>query len=99
MRILNKLQEPDVLELEQVDADLKTEPRKALILYNDDFNTFDFVTESLISVCRHEALQAEQCTWLVHYTGKCVVKNGSFKALKPMCEALLDRGLSARIEN
>ncbi len=99
MKLMNKVQEPDVLELELVDADVKEEPRKALILYNDDFNTFDFVTDSLIKVCRHEMLQAEQCTWLVHYTGKCVVKNGSFKTLKPMCDALLDRGLSAKIEN
>lgn len=90
---------PDLLELEIAEAETAEENNNALILYNDDVNTFDFVAESLISVCRHEPIQAEQCTWLVHYTGKCVVKNGSYKKLRPMCEALLDRGLSARIEN
>lgn len=91
--------DPDILEQEDVDVLTDHENQKALLLYNDDFNTFDFVTESLIKVCKHDALQAEQCTYLVHYTGKCVVKNGTFKVLKPLCEALLERGLTARIED
>jgi ATP-dependent Clp protease adaptor protein ClpS len=90
---------PEILEQETVKTILKDEAIKALILYNDDFNTFEFVTESLIKVCKHDSLQAEQCTYLVHYTGKCVVKNGPTKKLKPLCEALLERGLSARIED
>jgi len=77
----------------------KVENKKALVLYNDDVNTFDFVIDSLVKVCRHDLIQAEQCTYLVHYKGKCAVKTGSFKELKPLCEALLDRGLSANIEN
>ena len=87
------------LEEEAIDLVLQEEATKALILYNDDVNTFEFVTESLIRVCGHEPLQAEQCTYLVHYKGKCAVKNGSFKQLKPLCEALLERGLSAQIED
>ena len=69
-----------------------------LVLYNDDYNTFDFVIESLIEVCKHDALQAEQCTYIVHYNGKCAVKNGSYTDLNPMRVALCDRGLSAVIE-
>lgn len=69
-----------------------------LILYNDDHNTFDFVIESLVKVCKHEMIQAEQCTYLVHYKGKCAVKHGEYEKLEPMCTALLDRGLSAKIE-
>lgn len=87
------------LEEQAIDVVLQEEATKALILYNDDVNTFEFVTESLIRVCGHEPLQAEQCTYLVHYKGKCAVKNGSFKQLKPLCEALLERGLSAQIED
>jgi ATP-dependent Clp protease adaptor protein ClpS len=70
-----------------------------LILYNDDVNTFQFVSESLVKVCSHNPIQAEQCTWLVHYKGRCAVKNGSYDKLKPLCEALLERGLTARIED
>jgi ATP-dependent Clp protease adaptor protein ClpS len=71
---------------------------KKLILFNDEVNTFDFVIQSLMDVCRHEPLQAEQCTLIVHYNGKCAVKNGSWEKLEPMCTALLDRGLTAEIQ-
>ena len=69
-----------------------------LILFNDDVNTFDHVIESLVEICRHDPLQAEQCAHIVHYKGKCAVKNGDYSRLEPMCVALLDRGLSAVIE-
>lgn len=69
-----------------------------IILYNDDVNTFDHVIETLVKVCNHEWLQAEQCALLVHYKGKCAVKTGSYDELKPQCSALLDAGLSAEIQ-
>ncbi len=68
-----------------------------IILYNDDVNTFDHVIETLIRVCKHESLQAEQCAMLVHYKGKCGVKTGSYDELKPQYQSLLDAGLSAEI--
>lgn len=84
----------------ELDLDLLIEDvgQKDLVLYNDDVNTFDFVIESLVKVCGHEWLQAEQCSYIVHYNGKCAVKRGEFSQLEPMCTALLDRGLSASIE-
>ncbi|MCX6292219.1 MAG: ATP-dependent Clp protease adaptor ClpS [Bacteroidetes bacterium] len=69
-----------------------------LILYNDDYNTFEFVIESLVEICDHDSLQAEQCTYIVHYNGKCSVKNGTYDDLNPMRVALCDRGLSAVVE-
>lgn len=68
-----------------------------IVLYNDDVNTFDHVIDTLIRVCRHTSEQAEQCAILVHYTGKCTVKTGSFDELKPQCTQLLEAGLSAEI--
>jgi len=73
-------------------------PENHLVIYNDEVNTFDFVIDSLIKICNHDRLQAEQCTLLIHYRGKCSVKDGDFKGLRPMCEALLERGLTATIE-
>ncbi len=70
-----------------------------IILYNDDVNTFDWVIDSLVDLCDHTPEQAEQCALLVHYKGKCQVKSGSYNDLKPTCEALLDRGLSAKLED
>ncbi|MBA09686.1 MAG: ATP-dependent Clp protease adaptor ClpS [Flavobacteriaceae bacterium] len=68
-----------------------------IILYNDDVNTFDHVIETLIYACEHTPEQAEQCSILVHYKGKCTVKTGTFKELEPKCSLLLDAGLSAEI--
>jgi len=69
-----------------------------IVLYDDNVNTFDYVIDSLVEVCDHDPLQAEQCTLIVHYKGKCAVKKGSFDELKPRCTALLNRGLTAEIE-
>jgi ATP-dependent Clp protease adaptor protein ClpS len=71
---------------------------RKLILFNDDVHSFDFVIEALIEVCEHELLQAEQCTIIVHFKGKCAVKQGSYEKLEPMCTALLERGLTAEIQ-
>lgn len=72
--------------------------QRDLIVYNDDVNTFDHVIDSLIKVCKHEPLQAEQCTHIIHFNGKCQVKHGEYDELEPMCTALLDRGISAEIQ-
>ena len=71
---------------------------KFLILHNDDVHTFDYVIEALIKVCKMDSIQAEQCTYLVHYKGKCDVKIGSYDYLKPYREALLDKELKATID-
>jgi ATP-dependent Clp protease adaptor protein ClpS len=87
---------PELLEAPSVQE--KAEQLKDLILFNDDVNTFDFVIETLVDVCGQNPLQAEQCAFIVHHNGKCGVKRGSYEDLKPMCQALLDKGLSASID-
>jgi ATP-dependent Clp protease adaptor protein ClpS len=71
---------------------------KDLILYNDDKNTFDFVIEVLIEVCEHDKYQAETCTLIAHYKGKCQVRSGAFTELKPMFDEMSRRGLTVEIE-
>jgi ATP-dependent Clp protease adaptor protein ClpS len=68
-----------------------------LVVFNDDINTFDHVTRTLIKVCKHTQEQAEQCTLIIHYKGKCQVKNGTFDFLRPMREAICEAGIDARI--
>jgi ATP-dependent Clp protease adaptor protein ClpS len=70
----------------------------ALILYNDDVNTFDHVIHCLVTVCEMELMAAEQCAYIVHYGGKCAVKHGAYEDLEPRCLTLLEKGLSAKIE-
>jgi ATP-dependent Clp protease adaptor protein ClpS len=76
----------------------KVVDQKNLVVFNDDFNSFDHVIESLIKVCKHEVEQAEQCTWIIHFNGKCQVKVGEYNKLEPMCTALLERGITAEIQ-
>lgn len=68
-----------------------------IVLYNDDVNTFDHVVDTLIYACEHTPEQAEQCSIIVHYKGKCTVKTGVYDELEPRCSMLLDAGLSAEI--
>jgi ATP-dependent Clp protease adaptor protein ClpS len=83
--------------LEQKKTDTKKNKYHEIVLFNDEHNTFDHVIETLIYACDHTPEQAEQCSILVHYKGKCTVKTGSYNDLKPRCSKLLDAGLSAEI--
>ena len=84
-----------ILDKELVESDSAHE--NEIILYNDDVNTFEHVIKTLIKVCDHSAEQAEQCSLIVHYKGKCSVKSGSISDLKPRCIKLIRAGLSAEI--
>lgn len=81
----------DVLEV------IETTDLMDLVVFNDDVNTFDHVINTLIKVCKHTQEQAEQCTMLIHFKGKCTVKNGSFEFLKPMRDSICEAGIDARI--
>jgi ATP-dependent Clp protease adaptor protein ClpS len=72
--------------------------QKDLIVFNDDVNSFDHVIASLIKICKHTDVQAEQCTMIIHYNGKCQVKRGEYEKLEPMCTALLEKGITAEIQ-
>lgn len=85
----------DVEVLEE--EDVLTDEVRDLIVFNDEVNTFDHVIQTLIKVCRHTPEQAEQCTWIIHYKGKCTVKVGAFDELAPMRNAICQRGISAEV--
>jgi ATP-dependent Clp protease adaptor protein ClpS len=86
--------------LEEIDVDILTDLEKPyqIVVWNDEVNTFEWVIVTLMEVCGHSEEQAEQCALLIHTQGKYAVKNGSFKELKPKCEAITDRGIGATIE-
>ena len=89
---------PGVEEDLAVDVLVAEAEEKQLVLYNDEVNTFDWVIQCLISICKHDAIQAEQCAIIVHFKGKCTVKSGEYETLESMCKALLDRSLTAEIQ-
>jgi ATP-dependent Clp protease adaptor protein ClpS len=80
------------------EIDQKGKKERFLVLHNDDYHTFDYVIEALIDICEHDLLQAQQCTMLIHYKGKCEVKKGSFSYLRPMKSALIQKDLKATID-
>ncbi|MEQ9262696.1 MAG: ATP-dependent Clp protease adaptor ClpS [Owenweeksia sp.] len=87
----------DTKTLQKPKVDFQTSRLYEIVLFNDDVNTFDWVITSLVEVCDHTLEQAEQCSVLVHYKGKCSVKSGEYDQLKSQCTELLNRGLSAEI--
>ncbi len=86
--------------LEKPGIDVLTDFEKSyqLVTWNDELNTFEWVIETLIEVCKHSEEQAEQCAMLIHTRGKYAVKNGSYDALKPQCDAITERGIGATLE-
>lgn len=83
---------------EELDTDTLVDDGCSLIVWNDEVNTFDWVIQTLIDICRHSHEQAEQCAFIIHFKGKYAVKNGDYETLKPMCDAITDRGINATIE-
>lgn len=77
---------------------LQKAPLAKLILFNDDFNTFEWAIESLIDVCNYSFNQAEQLCLIIHFKGQAIIKIEEFVILKSMKEAFLNRGISAKIE-
>jgi ATP-dependent Clp protease adaptor protein ClpS len=69
-----------------------------LVVWNDEVNTFEWVIESLMEICKHSYEQAEQCAYIIHFRGKYAVKHGSFDELKPMRDAITERGIGATVE-
>lgn len=82
----------------ETDVAVDLEEPYQLIVWNDDVNTFDWVIETLVEVCKHSYEQAEQCAMIIHFQGKYAVKQGSYEELEPMCTAITDRGINATIE-
>ncbi len=69
-----------------------------LILHNDEWNSFDHVIKSLVEICDHDMVQAEQCAYITHFNGKCDVKKGSFSSLKAMKDLLVLKELNVTID-
>ena len=86
----------DVMEM--VEVKTKTTSPYQIIVWNEDVNTFEWVIDTLMEICGHSFEQAEQCAYIIHFSGKYAVKNGAYEDLRPMVDAILDRGISATLE-
>lgn len=84
--------------LPELELEVLEQKENKIVLYNDEVNTFDHVIDMLVAACDHTPVQAEQCSLIVHYKGKCNVKSGDYNDLEPRCTALLEAGLTAEIQ-
>ena len=84
--------------LEETEVLDETNISSRLVIHNDDVNTFDWVAQSLVEICKHNWEQAEQCAYIIHHKGKYAVKTGSKDKLRAMKNAILDRGINATLE-
>jgi ATP-dependent Clp protease adaptor protein ClpS len=82
---------------EDLVLDVEVKEENQLVVFNDDINTFEHVIASLIKVCGHSLIQADQCAHIIHYNGKCAVMTGDYADLIAPRFALTDRGLLAEI--
>jgi ATP-dependent Clp protease adaptor protein ClpS len=89
---------PHTKSLEDTDILTVTDNLFCIIVWNDEVNTFEWVIETLIKICGHSEEQAEQCAMIIHTKGQYAVKEGSYDNLKPMCDAITERGIGATIE-
>jgi ATP-dependent Clp protease adaptor protein ClpS len=95
-----QLNKPGNYEEHAFDMEVLTDEEApySLVVWNDEVNSFDWVIQTLIEICNHSTEQAEQCAMIIHTQGKYAVKQGSYEELKPMCDAITDRGIGATIE-
>ncbi len=93
-----EISKPSILESEEIDLLTELDLGFQLIVWNDDVTTFEWVITTLVEICKHSQEQAEQCAMIIHSKGKYTVKTGAYDFLKPMCDAITERGIGATIE-
>lgn len=87
-----------------VETDVKTEEETnndkeyKLVIYNDDYNTFEKVILALMNYCSMVLEEAHHCTLKIHNEGSCVVMRDLKSVLEPICENINDIGIDANIE-
>ncbi len=89
---------PGLLEQPVLEEAVLDDTGVSLVVHNDEVNTFDWVIESLVKICRHTMEQAEQCAYIIHFSGKYAVKQGAQRELNTMRRGLVDRGINATVE-
>lgn len=90
-----QIQEIIKIEIEQ--NDLLNIPAK-VILFNDEFHTFDDVIIQLIKAINCTLEQAEALTWEVHYKGKALVFDGDISECIRVSSVLEEINLGTQIE-
>lgn len=86
----------ETFTLEELLAGLKEMHR--LILWNDDFNTFDHVIHCMMKYLDYSEPQAGRIAMKVHTEGKCAILEGSFTEMEIYRKILQQEGLTVTVE-
>lgn len=69
-----------------------------VVIYNDDINSYDYITACLIRMCKHDPIQAEQCAVVAHNIGKCAVKSGNYLDMYDLKSTFDDLDINCELE-
>lgn len=70
----------------------------AVVVHNDDINTFDFVIRCLREIARLDSSIAVEKTMEIHHEGASAVAHSHREHAELICERLQSRGLTATCE-
>lgn len=86
------------LELPEVGTTDMSGFASRVILFNDDFHTFDEVTTQIIKAVACSYERAEELTWEVHNRGKACVYEGELEDCLRVSSVLEEIALHTQIE-
>ncbi|NUQ82173.1 MAG: ATP-dependent Clp protease adaptor ClpS [Bacteroidetes bacterium] len=87
----------------QIDLEIETltgqeEPEARVVLFNDDYHTFDEVIIQIMKACNYSPERAEQISLIVHFKGKATVITSSFQTCQEVAAVLQEIDLLVEIE-
>lgn len=94
--VAQELPEPEVAEKEE--TAVASGNQNALVLWNDDYNTFEHVINCLVKYIKKTVAEAEEIAHIVHNKGKCVIMEGNKTDLVEYYNILKLEGLTVTIE-
>jgi ATP-dependent Clp protease adaptor protein ClpS len=83
---------PELDTQEGTRTESKKQPPFAVILHNDDYNTFPFVTQVLSKVFRYEWWKAFSMTVKIHIAGRGIVWSGLLEVAELKAEQMRSFG-------
>ena len=92
------LNNPNELDLPEIGTTDDVTNASKVILFNDEWHTFDEVIEQIIKATKCSRDTAEAMTWEVHSKGKAVVYDGEMKQCLKVSGVLEEIALHTQIE-
>lgn len=91
------IHDTELEQQEETDILVDEQDGKKVMVYNDEYNTFDHVIKCLVTYCEHTYESAGQCALIIHTTGQHCVKEGTEEEVNKICNLLCTNGLDAKV--